>query len=674
MAVVDPEKELQKVLKAVEAKFGKGVIHNADETVPVFKLPFLSPNMNYATEGGLGFGRMASMYGDPSCLSASTFLSYQIRNADGRIQNSKGGSIERLYHRFNGITMAGKGAYQRPQTIGAQFYLPSMDEDGFILQNRVVDVIDSGVKKCVSIKTASGMVIETTVDHRFFSNGNFLPAGELYVGDLVTIHNRTRAKIDSCGRRSRPETTVKHHGVIRPREINGYMYCRIRRSRLVYEANMNGLSVDEYKRRLNDNELDGLSFLSVEDHVHHIDEVANNDVPENLQVLDPVSHGKVHGIVRQNALSYIVVDDTIVSIEPVGERHTYDITMESPYNNFVADGFVVHNSGKTRNAYELIAQLQGLPGTLENISIPRIDYHTSLSNETIISDDLRRSHEMRAAWLTEEIEWVRANFPHGGDAVFYNAEQQFDPKYAETIGIDTSRLKIVDSTVIEEICEIMQGLLPHYCMHVIDSTSYASSNLQLKEDVGKSLYAVDARQWKSSLKPTMTYFDKTLNIGLMIHQMSTNMRTGGQDPNSTKFMRFASSLSIKFERGKFLWLKDGVLIEDKATGADKESMAGRAEPDGVQVFAKIEKSRTCRPFRVAGLQFKYRKPIGYVHVHDLAQSGLYFGLVQQSGSWFKVAGEAETLGQGLKTVYARLADDEELRGRIMCRLLDTTVD
>jgi hypothetical protein len=35
-------------------------------------------------------------------------------------------------------------------------------------------------------------------------------------------------------------------------------------------------------------------------------------------------------------------------------------------------------------------------------------------------------------------------------------------------------------------------------------------------------------------------------------------------------------------------------------------------------------------------------------------------------------GEDKPLGQGLKVVYARLADDEELRDRIVCRLLDFT--
>ena len=42
--------------------------------------------------------------------------------------------------------------------------------------------------------------------------------------------------------------------------------------------------------------------------------------------------------------------DQIVSIERFGLEETYDLSMADPHNNFVANGFVVHNSGKTLSA------------------------------------------------------------------------------------------------------------------------------------------------------------------------------------------------------------------------------------------------------------------------------------------------------------------------------------
>lgn len=43
-----------------------------------------------------------------------------------------------------------------------------------------------------------------------------------------------------------------------------------------------------------------------------------------------------------------VTEDTIISIENVGVEDTYDIEMCAPYHNFVANGFIVHNSQESQ--------------------------------------------------------------------------------------------------------------------------------------------------------------------------------------------------------------------------------------------------------------------------------------------------------------------------------------
>ncbi len=52
---------------------------------------------------------------------------------------------------------------------------------------------------------------------------------------------------------------------------------------------------------------------------------------------------------------------SIRAIELVGEEETYDIQMQAPGNNFVANGFIVHNSGMTRWVVEM------KPRNLDNI-------------------------------------------------------------------------------------------------------------------------------------------------------------------------------------------------------------------------------------------------------------------------------------------------------------------
>jgi len=80
--------------------------------------------------------------------------------------------------------------------------------------------------------------------------------------------------------------------------------------------------------------------------VHHIDEDPKNNFDDNLVKLCVHCHSVAH---HGWHVGKKAVSDVIVSIEPVGEESTYDIEMKAPYHNYVADGFVVHNSSRYCN-------------------------------------------------------------------------------------------------------------------------------------------------------------------------------------------------------------------------------------------------------------------------------------------------------------------------------------
>lgn len=753
------EQDLEKVLAAAETKYGKGIIHRADKTPPVYKLPFRQANMNYATEGGLGFGRVASLYGE-SATGKALALDTPIPTPSGwttmgdievgdLVFDDQGRATEVLQtspvfvdhdcyrvvfddgseviadadHRWLTSTVLSRQATERAH---ARVRVPvSVDGRGKWQEPQPSHSVVTTEDIAASVRTRSGAINHRVDNHP----GVCLPRAAVpvdpyvlgcWLGDgssaAAEFHTVDEQIVDLIRFAGHEITTMKIAADKCPR-----YYIRGLRGHLVSLGVLGNKHVpSSYMRSSYEQRLALLQgLMDTDGHVEKRSarceftttrEQLAHDVQELICSLgmkcrvtksDAKLYGRVIGpkwrigftpgeidvfrlsrklsrLCNRGRLVEMARSRAIVSCEEVETVPTRCIAVDSDSHLFLAGRQMVptHN---TRCAYEQIAQLQGLPGTLEVYSLPRIAYHTQQSENTQLNDAHRLLHLAQAEWLTEELEWVRRTFPNGAEAVFYNAEQQFDPRYAAAIGVDTKRLKIVETTVIEEICDIMENLFKHIPMHVVDSTSYASSNLMLKEDVGKSLYAVDARQWKTSLKHALSFFDREHNQLIMIHQMGTNVKSGGGTPNSTKFMRFASSCSIKFDRGKFLWMKDGVLVEDKPTGADENSLAGRAEADGCEVFAKVEKSRTCRPGKIAGMQWSYKKPIGYVDMHDLAASGLYFGMIQKTaaGGWFSHVdenGEVQRTGQGLKTVYAHLREDESLRSRITCKLLDFTDD
>lgn len=294
------------------------------------------------------------LYGVPGCIEAETFISYQVRTPEGKKQNDKGGTIAHLYRRFNGLPSQGKGAYQRASTVGSKFFALSIDAAGLILRNEIEAVVASGAKECFELVTATGRIC-TTLDHKFWNGERYVALRDLRIGDTIFVHNNTR-----CEQTEDEDTTktkrhilyVKHHAtasqkiVREPTTGKDYVFFRLPRARAVIEAAMNKMDLSAYVAALNEGRTQGLEFLPSNVDVHHKDEDRSNDAIENLEVLEHTEHARIHSAERGN-LRYVAVPTEILNISSVGVRETYDISMKAPNHNFVANGFVVHNSGKT---------------------------------------------------------------------------------------------------------------------------------------------------------------------------------------------------------------------------------------------------------------------------------------------------------------------------------------
>lgn len=314
------------------------------------ELPTLHPEL--FRQYGKRATRGVLLHGSPGCIAGDMHVPYVIKTRDGKKQNSKGGSFEHLYRRFNGIRTPGKGFAQRPQTIDSDFFVPSMGEDGMIYVKKIEAVIDSGVKECIRVRTTEGEEIVCTSDHPFAVEDGFRPAPEVGVGGKILMHRCVNWTAGDDAKRAinRPEVFVKHHPFGKTKIVRvssgEYEYKRISRARAVYEAGINSILLVEYVQRLNDGNLAGLKFSDPKNDIHHIDENPLHDVFENLVEIEHGEHAREH-LVERGGMRYVAVEAEIESIEPAGERHVYDIRMESAPHNFVVGGFIVHNCGKT---------------------------------------------------------------------------------------------------------------------------------------------------------------------------------------------------------------------------------------------------------------------------------------------------------------------------------------
>jgi len=309
----------------------------------------------YLLDPSCDAGKMFIFDGPGGCLDKETFIPYTVYSNQKPI-NHKGGSIEMLYERFhNKPTKRGKGGYHLRSTEGLSFKVSSINENNSIFKNEVVDVVKSGQKECFKLTTSLNKTIVASADHKFFTGSDYIPLSELRVGDTVFVHNNTHYKNKEKGSKKRVqqryvEWFVKYHPSEHKKSVNGCQYFRLKRCRAVIEASMNGMTLVEYRKALNtqsEEELSKLVYLPKEVDVHHINKDSKDDRLENLVVLTGRDHDQLHTQENYDKMRFIVIPDTITSITSVGLRETYDIKCLYPYNNFLANGLVVHNSGKS---------------------------------------------------------------------------------------------------------------------------------------------------------------------------------------------------------------------------------------------------------------------------------------------------------------------------------------
>jgi SWI/SNF-related matrix-associated actin-dependent regulator 1 of chromatin subfamily A len=239
--------------------------------------------------------------------------------------------------------------------------------NGELRQHRVLDILKQGCKPVVLVTADDGRKIRVTPDHEFARpDGSYTSAESLCAGDEISINGQ--AACTDCGstssvitypyakfvgkcrqcvyrkHRSNPglkgETRIDKDGYVwerghwdHPQNTRGYVMLHI----LVMEKRLG--------RHLEPGEL-----------VHHKNENRADNADENLLLSTNTDHWKHHqwyrnlnGGVGGKGGDVLFVPKTakIVSVVSDGEAEVYDLVMEDPHRNFVANGFIVHNCGKT---------------------------------------------------------------------------------------------------------------------------------------------------------------------------------------------------------------------------------------------------------------------------------------------------------------------------------------
>jgi len=522
----------------LEKKHGKGFVvpQDTDHNVKWNSTGLLS--LDYALGKGMPRGKIIECFGPESCLDKDVKVKCFIKDPNGVGNAHKTWSMERLYERFHKIPSVEQGKYLRPKTNDYEFYIPSVNEQNCIFRNKIADVVKCGIKMCYELITEKGYSIIATKDHKFFNGKKYIPLSKIKIGSEVYIHDNFLNTTPQHKVFRNKETTVKFHPMIKVKVkiVDGkpYEVVPIYVSRLIYEANLNGVSLEEFKNLLKNKSKSwikkNLKFTPRGYHIHHKDLDHYNNDKDNLVAMSGSEHNKLHALNQHNCLRFIALPDKVKVITCCGVRETYDIKCFTPYNNFVANKFVVHNSGKSSLVYHNIGKAQ----------------------------------------------------KRGEKCALIDAEYSFESTFGKALGIDEKELLIIQPDNGEQALDALITMVESKLFGCIgvDSVAALVPEEEAAEGVGKQQMGLQARMMSKGLRKLSAIMGKTETNVFFINQLRMKIGVMFGNPETTtggNALKFYSHIRLDVRKREWLGDKD--------------------HPLGILQHIKVVKNKCSPPFR-----------------------------------------------------------------------------
>lgn len=211
-----------------------------------------------------------------------------------------------------------------------------------LLENKIVDVMKSGVKEVFELqfqtsheppKVYTNKTIRTTKEHRFLTLNGWKELKNLTKGEYLFFINR--GNLENPLGKGIAKKLIPGQKNFRNIAFRYFQYkcvfCNWR------EGSLDANHIDGNRRT--NNHPDNLCYMCPNHHRQFSEGTLSKEETKQAAILHKLT---------VNEDVYMV---KYVGCKSVGFQETYDISMASPYNNFIAGGFVVHNSLQVDKAF-----------------------------------------------------------------------------------------------------------------------------------------------------------------------------------------------------------------------------------------------------------------------------------------------------------------------------------
>ena len=226
-------------------------------------------------------------------------------------------------------------------------------------------------------------------------------------------------------------------------------------------------------------------------------------------------------------------------------------------------------------------------------------------------------------------------------ALFVDAEHALDPLYAETLGVDTERLMIIQPDSGEAALNAVQDAVEtgQFGIIVVDSVAALTPRAEIEGEIGDSHVGLQARMMSQALRKLTSAINKNSTTVFFINQIRMKIGVMFGNPETTSggnALKFYSS--IRLEIRKSTAIKNG------------DNLIGQLSK------VKVVKNKVAPPFKVAEFDIMYG--LGIDHHSEILQLAVAEGVVEKSGAWYSY--NKERLGQGKDKTVESLKVNEEL--------------
>lgn len=248
------------------------------------------------------------------------------------------------------------------------------------------------------------------------------------------------------------------------------------------------------------------------------------------------------------------------------------------------------------------------------------------------------------------------------------AAEQWVPEYAELCGVDTSRVIVIETTIMEEAYQAVIEFAESKSVDaiVVDSLPALSPAPEMEKDMNEMTVGRGAlltnkffRVVGAAMKRSLIEDERPV-LGIIINQYRMKIGVMHGDPRTTpggqgKDYAYFTRCEIKRKE----WIEIG-------SGTNKTRV-------GQQIVVRTLKNKTAPPQRVAYFDFYFAEggacaPGEIDFAKEIAALAVVMGIVDRKGGWFYLG---ERKWQGIDAVIASIREEVDLKEELQKAVLSS---